>query len=221
MVLKRVNFYDQSINNMWEEVLKMGQNVEFMLEEARISLVNRDPSKLSSISKLEDILDSMNEKIEMKALELISLQQPSPRDLRKLAAFMRIIKELERIGDLGLNLGEAAVMLSKTGDYFKPLVDIPKMLKLVQSMIGKALTAYQAQDIALAKETCKMDERIDEMYLYLKDELIEHMKKEPKNTEQACHFLLIARDLERMGDHAENIAEMVNYMVTGQIKICD
>jgi phosphate transport system protein len=219
MILKRINFYDQSINKMWEQVLEMGAKVECLLEEAKISLINKDISKIAEINRLEDDIDRMNEKIEMQSLELISLQQPSPGDLRKLAAFIRIIKELERVGDLGVNLGEAVVKLSYLGEYFKPLVDIPQMAKLAQDMIRSALAAYKEQDTSLAEKTCKMDEQIDQMYLYLQDELIEHIKNNPQNTEQACHFLLIAKDLERVGDHAENIAEMVIYMVTGKKRI--
>ncbi|KUO50711.1 MAG: hypothetical protein APF76_15550 [Desulfitibacter sp. BRH_c19] len=219
--MKRINFYDQSLNKLWDQVIEMGSNVEKLLEEALESLLKKDPSKLSHINELEESIDKFNDKIEMQALELISLQQPMPKDLRKLAAFMRIIKELERVGDLGVNLGEAVVRLDKMGDYFKPLIDIPKMARLAIEMISKALKAYKTQDTSLAEETCKMEETIDKMYVYLLEELVEYMKKDVTYIEQSCQFLLIARDLERIGDHAENIAEMVNYMVTGKKNLFD
>ncbi|MBS3971081.1 MAG: phosphate signaling complex protein PhoU [Clostridia bacterium] len=219
--MKRVNFYDQSLNRLWDQVIEMGVNVEKLLEEALDSLVNKDPSKLTHINELEETIDKLNEKIEMQALELISLQQPTPEDLRKLAAFMRIIKELERVGDLGVNLGEAVVRLEKMGDYFKPLIDIPKMCRLAIEMICKALKAYRNQDTSLTEEICLMEEEVDEMYGFLKDELVEYMKKDVKYIDQSCQFLLIVRDLERIGDHAENIAEMVNYMVVGKKTLCD
>ncbi len=219
--MKRINFYDQSLNRLWDQVIEMGSDVEKLLEEALESLLKKDTSRLVRINELEESIDKLNDKIEMQALELISLQQPMPEDLRKLAAFMRIIKELERVGDLGVNLGEAVVKLDKMGDYFKPLIDIPKMARLAIEMICKALNAYKTQDTSLAEETCKMEETIDEMYIYLQEELVEYMKKDVTYIEQSCQFLLIARDLERIGDHAENIAEMVNYMVTGKKNLYD
>ncbi|MEW6624686.1 MAG: phosphate signaling complex protein PhoU [Bacillota bacterium] len=219
--LKRFDYYEQSINKMWEQVLEMGNKVESLLEEALQALLHKDPSRLGVIIEYEGRIDEMNERIEMQALELISLQQPLEEDLRKLAAFMRIVKDLERVGDLGVNIGEAVVKLSRMGDYFKPLIDIPRMARLSQDMICKSLAAYKEQDTTLAEETCKMDEIIDDMYLYLQEELVEYMKKDASTIDQACQFLLISRDLERIGDHAENIAEMVNFMVTGQKRICD
>ena len=219
--MKRLNFYDQSLNRLWDQVIEMGINVEKLLEEALDALINKDPSKLDYIYELEEIIDKQNEDIEMQALELISIQQPMPENLRKLAAFMMIVKELERIGDLGVNLGEAVVKLEQMGDYFKPLVDIPKMSKMTIDMTCKALKAYKDQDISLTEEICLMDEQIDEMYELLKGELVGYMKKDAKYIDQSCEFLLIIRDLERIGDHAENIAEMVNYMVVGKKTLCD
>jgi len=219
--MKRLNFYDQSLNRLWDQVIEMGANVEKLLEEALNALVNKDPSRLNYIYELEETIDRLNENIEMEALELISLQQPMPENLRKLAAFMGIIKELERVGDLGVNLGEAVVKLEEMGDYFKPLVDIPKMSKLTIEMMCKALEAYKNQDISLTEEICLMEEQIDEMYDFLKDELVGYMKKDVKYIDQSCEFLLVIRDLERIGDHAENIAEMVNYMVVGKKTLCN
>ena len=215
----RKNFYDQSIDRMWMKVLEMGSNVELLLEESLQAIINQDVDRMNKILELEDLIDRAEEEIEMEALELISLQQPLPEDLRKLAAFMKIIKDLERVGDLGINIGQAAVRLSDLGEYFKPLIDIPKMAKMSQDMICKALHAYKEQDIILAEETCKMDQKIDEIYLDLQEELIGYMEEDVKNIKQASQFLLIAKDLERIGDHAENIAEMVNFMVTGKKKI--
>jgi len=219
--MKRLNFYDQSLNRLWDQVIEMGTTVEKLLEEALNALVNKDSSRLSYIYELEETIDKLNENIEMQALELISLQQPMPEDLRKLAAFMAIIKELERVGDLGVNIGEAVVKLEKMGDYFKPLIDIPKMNRMTIDMLCKALEAYRNQDISLTEEICLMDEHVDEMYTFLKGELMEYMKKDTKYIDQLCEFLLIIHDLERIGDHAENIAEMVNYMVVGKKTLCN
>ncbi len=217
---ERKNFYDQSIDRMWKQVLEMGSKVEILLEEALQTIITKNPNKIEKILEIEEWIDQAEERIEIEALELISLQQPLPKDLRKLASFMKIIKDLERVGDLGVNLGEAAVKLSEMGEYFKPLIDIPKMARMSQEMICKALFAYKKQDTALAEEIYKMDQKIDEIYLDLQEELIEYMQKDAANIKQACQFLLIAKDLERIGDHAENIAEMVSYMVTGKRRVC-
>ena len=211
------SFYDRSLNRLWEQIIEMGTHVEELLKETLNSFINKDTSKLAHIYELEDIVDKMDEKIEIQALELIALQQPTQEELGKLAAFMGIIKELERIADLGLNLGEAAARLEKTGDDLKlQEEDVSKMIKLAMDMVFRSLEAYKNRDISLAEEICLMERNVDKMYIILKDEIVEYMKKDVKYVDHACELLLIVRDMERIGDHAENIAEMVNYMVTGK-----
>ncbi len=219
--MKRINFYDQSIDRMWEQVLLMGNKTDLLLEKAIKALLARSTDEIKDLMELEDWIDEMEETINLKSLELISLQQPSIDDLRKLSAFMRIVRELERVGDLGVNLGKAVEKLVHLGEYFKPLIDIPKMAGLSQEMIRKSLAAYKEQDVKLARLTCEMDDAIDKLYADLQIELVEYMKINSQHIEQACQFLLIARDLERIGDHAENIAEMVIFMVTGDKRFCE
>lgn len=214
--MKRINAYERAINKMWEEILVVGSKVEELISLSMEGLTEQDKEKAHKVLDMEKEINEIEDKIEIRVLELISLQQPLTEELRKLLGILRIIDNLERAADNAVNIAEIAIELSDKGDYFKPLVDIPMMSRLTGEMMGSALTAYSNEDTELAKEVIKKDIEIDETFESLYAELISYMKEDSSYVEQASHLAFVARYLEKIGDHAVNIAEMVNFMVSGK-----
>ncbi len=215
-MIKRMNAYDRAIQSLQQDILSMGDKVNRILELAMEGLKNQDQCKCQQVMDMDNEIDDMDYEIEEKALELISLQQPMADDLRTLASVLRIIKELERIGDFAVNIAQVSLRLKEKGQYFKPLVDIPRMAELAQAMVTKSLEAFTERDADKALEIDRDDDQVDKLFEYLYDELIEFMKKDSSLIGQASYLSLVARYLERIGDHAVNIAEMTIYMTTGE-----
>ncbi|MEW6663055.1 MAG: phosphate signaling complex protein PhoU [Bacillota bacterium] len=211
-----MNAYDRAILGLQKDLSEMGNKVKKNLELAVEALIFQDVNKAAQVIADDDIVDDMDYEIEYKALEIISLQQPLSEDLRILAGVLRIGKDLERIGDYAVNIAEVCQSLAGSGDYFKPLVDIPRMCQMAMEMLVNGLSALNNRDLKLAREVILADDAIDELYANLYRELVCYMKKDKAYVEQACHLAFVARYLERVGDHTVNIAEMTIYMVTGQ-----
>lgn len=210
-----MNSYDKAILDLKSELISMSERVKLLLKITMEALLDQNLTKAQGIIALEDEVDELDYQIELGALEIISLQQPMDDDLRSLATVMRISKDLERIGDLAINIAEITMNIALKGKYFKELIDIPKMSHLVINMLELSLKAYIEKDIDLAHEVNKSDEAVDNIYKELYFELIEYMKKESTYVEQATYLILVARFLERIGDHTVNIAEMTVYEVQG------
>ncbi|MGF7185786.1 phosphate transport system protein [Desulfitispora alkaliphila] len=211
-----LNTYEKAILNLQKDICSMGSEVSKLLKLALEALLEQDKDKANQIIQLENEIDDQDYEIEMRALELISLQQPLDEDLRVLAAVMRITKDLERIGDLAVNVAKTAIKLADSGAYFKPLIDIPKMAELTREMLEESLDSYLHNNIELALTINKKDDQVDRLFHKLYQELIDYMKANANYVEQASCFILVARYLERIGDHAVNIAEMTIYQLSGE-----
>jgi len=214
-----LNAYDRAILGLQKDLSEMGDKVKKNLELAVEALIFQDVNKAAKVIAHDDVIDDMDYDIEHKALEIISLQQPLSEDLRILAGVLRIGKDLERIGDYAVNIAETCQSLAGSGDYFKPLVDIPRMSRMAVEMLVNGLTALNNRDLELARKVILADDDIDELYASLYRELVDYMKKSQSYVEQASHLTFVARYLERVGDHTVNIAEMTIYMVTGQRRV--
>jgi len=210
------NAYDRAILGLQKDLAEMGSKVKENLELAVEALIFQDVNKAAQVIANDDVIDDLDYEIEYEALEIISLQQPLSEDLRILAGVLRIGKDLERISDYAVNIAEVCQSLAGGGDYFKPLVDIPRMCQMAMEMLVKGLSALNSRDLELAREVILADDAIDDLYASLYQELVGYMKKEKDYVEQASHLAFVARYLERVGDHTVNIAEMTIYMVTGQ-----
>jgi phosphate transport system protein len=211
-----LNSYDKAIINLKSELVSMGKKVESLLKGAMEALIEQNITKAQAIMSLEEEVDDADYEIELAALEIISLQQPNDEDLRSLATVMRIAKDLERVGDQAVNIAEIAINLATKGAYFKELVDIPKMSRLAIAMLEKSLTAYMNKDVEMAYEVNEADDEVDNLYDALYWELIDYMKQDAKYVEQANYLILVARFLERVADHAVNVAEMTIYEANGE-----
>ncbi|MGE5551843.1 MAG: phosphate signaling complex protein PhoU [Bacteroidota bacterium] len=212
---RRLNAYDCALIEIGQRLLGMGDLVERRLSEAMCALTDQDEQLAQTALAGDDEVDALDEALEMEVIDLISLQQPVDRDLRFMAAAMRISRDLERIADYACDIAEIALLLKGKGPYFKPLVDVPRMGGLVQAMMRKSLKAHVEKDLVSARRMHDEDAEVDTLFRLLLEELTDFMKKGPEYVDQASNLLLAARYLERIGDHVVNIAEMTIFAETG------
>ena len=163
----------------------------------------------------DDLIDSMQVEIEDRCISLIARQQPVATDLRILGTGLKITTDLERIGDHAFDIAKIVLLI---GDepLIKPLVDIPRMAVMAQSMLEDSLQAYLKLDIQLAEKVCRDDDLVDQLYHQVFRELLTYMLEDPKKINQATQLIFVARYLERIADHSTNVAEWVIYLVTGE-----
>ena len=153
----------------------------------------------------------------MRAMEIIATQQPAARDLRRVFAALSIASDVERVGDYSVDICKTAKRLAEK-PLFKPLVDIPRMERIVVQMLRDSLEGFVSRDLAIIEKMINDDDEVDHLYRYLHDELCDFMKKDPELVDQAVQLLLISRYLERIADHITNIGERVFYVETGELK---
>ena len=209
--------FDEELTKLQVDLANMGAVVEDMLGKAIEALSTQDIEMADEAIKMDDIVDRYNLDIESRALRLLALQQPMARDLRTIAAAMKIIADVERAGDYAVDIALMAKKLADT-PLFKPLEDIPKMAKMVQEMLRETLKAFSSRDLKLVQHMISLDDNVDHLYHSLYDELTGYIKQDPGLTDQAVPLLLIARYLERIADHITNIGERIYYMETGELK---
>lgn len=181
------------------------------------ALIEREVSYCDRVMEIENQIDALNLEIESRALQLLALQQPMARDLRTIAAVLRMITDIERIGDYSVDVARQARQLADR-PLFKPLVDIPRMAEIVQLMLHDALQAFVSRDLDLATEAVQRDDEVDRLYRSLHEELADYLRQDPSLTEQAISLLLIATYLERIADHITNIGERIWFIETGSLK---
>ncbi len=194
----------------------MGSMVEKSVRQAIDALATRDTALAHDVIEEDLAIDKLALHIEQTCLDMLALQQPLARDLRLVAAAISIATDLERMGDEAANISEVVLRIASR-PLIKPLVDIPRMAEAAQRMISECLNAFVDRDADRARAVCISDDDVDAIYAMLFDELMEIIvsAKEEWIGGQAAHLLFVARFLERIGDHATNVAERVIYMVTG------
>jgi len=209
--------FDQELQELKQELLKMGGAVDQMMAGAMKSLKDRDVGLARKIIELDDVVDRYNLEIEQRCLRLLALQQPMARDLRTIAAALYIIKDVERMGDYALDIAKAAIKLADR-PLFKPLEDLPKMAEIVQRMLRQSLEAFVNRDIEAIPQIADEDFEVDRLYRALRDELISCIERDPSVTMQAVELILVARYLERIADHIINVGERIYYMEVGELR---
>jgi phosphate transport system protein len=212
------NSFHQDLDQLQQNLLRMGSLVEDAIYNAVDSLRRQDLSLAEQVLRADDAIDRLESELETECMRLFALQQPLARDLRVIGTVLKAVTDLERMGDEAANIAEITLRI---GDQplIKPLIDIPRMSELVKAMVRKALDAFVRRDIALAAEVRRSDNAVDAMYAALNDELVEMTMRfqSMREANQAFQLLMSARHLERIGDHATNLAERVVYMVTGHV----
>lgn len=206
---------ENEFNKIHEIILKMSGFVEENLELSIKSLKNQDMKLANIVIENDNIIDAYEEEIEDMCIEFIVTQNPVGSDFRKIITILKIITDLERIGDNSENIAKSVIKIGEE-DFVKPIIDIPKMAKITKTMIYNSIDAYINEDIEIASTTIAMDDEVDYLYELISDDLAEMIedKKEFKN--QIVALLMIGRYLERIADHSTNICERVYYMVTGK-----
>ncbi len=218
MYLKGVNnlrkHFDEQLECLKRQLIKMGAIVEEEIGIAVKALINQDLDLLDKVFELEGKSDQMEIDIEDKCLDVLALQQPLAKDLRIVSTILKIITDLERIGDHGVNIAKVTKSLCNK-KLIKPLEDIPKMAEIAQEMIRMSLDSFINEDPQMAKEVAIMDDKVDELYQQIYLELLEILTNDKDTMPQIINLLLIGRYLERIADHATNICEGIFYMTTG------
>ncbi len=207
--------YDQELELLRHELLMMGELVSAAIDKAVTSLAKQDITLARQVIDGDDVIDDLEISIEEKCMLLIARQQPLARDLRIISTGMKITTDLERMGDHAFDIANVTLRIAGQ-PLIKPLVDIPQMAKMSQKMLRDSLEAYTRMDIALAEQVCLNDDAVDDLYQQIFRELLTYMMEDPKNIGQATQLIFVGRFLERIADHATNIAEWVIYLVTGQ-----
>ena len=207
--------FDTELIQLKQQLLKMGALAEAMIESAVKSLVERDSSKLEQIFRQEQEVNSLQLAVDEDCLRLMALYQPTAGDLRFLLGVTKINAELERLGDQAVNIGEIVERLLKE-PQLKPLIDIPKMAGIASSMVRDSLNAFVDRDIAKAQAVLLLDDQLDDLRNRVVEELIDFMTRESGSVSRAVQLISVARILERIGDHATNIAEAVIFVVQGR-----
>jgi phosphate transport system protein len=209
--------FSEEMRRLEQDLLKMGSVVEQMVHKSVEALVTRNVRLADEAVAMDDIADQYNIDIENRCLKLLALQQPMARDLRTIAAAMKIITDIERAGDYAVDIAKVARDLSDK-PLFKPMVDIPRMADLVKKMIRETLEAFVNRDLDLIQHMIQDDDAVDHLNRSLFDELLSYMEKDPSIVRQAVPLVLITRYLERIADHMTNVGERVYYMETGELK---
>jgi phosphate transport system protein len=207
--------YHKDLHKLKEEVISMGGLVSKAIGDSVLSLKNRDIGLAQKVIEMDNEIDAMDHKIEEDCMRLLALQQPMARDLRLIISVLKMSIDLERMGDLSL---EIAVITKITASVppIKPLVDIPRMSDICQDMLKNIMIAFENKDVELAKIVAKRDDEIDMLFDQVRRELISYMIEDPKKITGAQHLNFVARYLERIGDHITNLSENVVFMVTGE-----
>ena len=211
-----VKAYSEELNNLTAEVTRLGGLAEAQLSDAVDAVARRDMPIAHQVIDRDDKLDALQIDIERKAIRLIALRQPVAQDLRHTVAAMKISMQLERCGDLAKNIAKRCLVLASS-EPLPPLTrSIERMGNLVTSRLKEVLDAYSAGDIERAAAVWSRDDEVDEHYDSLFRELLTYMMGDPRTINSCAHLLFIAKNLERIGDHATNIAEIVHFEVTGE-----
>jgi len=207
--------FEEELKALNIKLLKMGSMVQNIIEVSVQALAKQDLDRAKSVFELDDDIDALELEIEHQCMSLIARQQPIAKDLRTIGTILKIITDLERMGDHAINIAKVTLEIGEN-KLIKPLIDIPKMAGLTADMVNKSLDAFMHEDIDLAKELDTDDEQVDDLYEAIYLELIEMMLENPEIIKQATQLLFIGRYLERTADHATNIGERIIYMVTGE-----
>jgi len=207
--------FDEDLAALKNKVVAMGEVAQAMIQQSMKALVDRNAALIQDVLKNEDKLDRFQIEIDNEAIRLMAIQSPVALDLRFILMVARINTELERIGDLCVNICES-VQLLLTEPPLKPLVDLPKMADTAEKMVHQALQSFLEGATEKALAVIKIDDEVDALNDQIFRELLTYMLSDPRNITRALSLILMARNLERVADHATNIAEEVVYLVKGE-----
>ena len=207
--------YEEELRGLRIRLLKMGGLVERQIADAVDSLVSRNSDEAREVIALDAEVNRMDIDIDAMCLRLLALRQPAAGDLRFITTGLKINYDLERIGDLAVNLCERALELNEE-PILKHYIDIPRMASIAESMVKDSLDAFLRGDCDLAQQVMERDDQVDQLNGQIFRELLSYMAEDPHAISRGARILFISKNLERIADHASNVAEMVVFMVKGK-----
>jgi phosphate transport system protein len=206
--------FEQDLRDLREKLLAMGAKVEALIADSMRSLIERDSALADYVTQADKDVNRLEVDIDELCRRILALRQPAASDLRLITTALKIVTDLERIGDLAVNIAERTKDLNQAPPL-KPYMDTPRLAELAQQQVKKALDAFVSADPIKAEAVLREDDHLDALYLKIFNELLSFMMEDSKNIRRATALMFIAKHLERIGDHATNVAEMVVYMVRG------
>ena len=206
--------FEEQLKQLDDALIEMGAMVEKAIADATKALIEQDVTLAQKIASSDDEIDNKEKEIENLCLKILMQQQPVARDLRYVSSTLKLITDLERIGDHASDISEITLLLADK-PYIKKLEHIPQMAEAAMKMLTESIDAFVKKDIELAKQVVAYDDIVDELFETIKDELIELIKADRENGDQAVDLVMIAKYFERIGDHATNIAEWIVFSLTG------
>jgi len=213
-----VKSYDEQIKRLNGSITRMGGLVEAQLAACINALQRRDPDLALATVEADKEVDEMERLVDEQVVNLLALRQPVAGDLRLVIGALKIASDLERMADYAKNVAKRVIAISQVAPA-TPALAIPRMGAIVRGMVKDVLDAYVNRDVEKAVAVWNRDEEIDALHSSLFRELVTYMMEDPRNITPSTHLLFVAKNLERIGDHATNIAEMVHYQVTGRALI--
>jgi len=211
-----VKSYEDELNALTAECARMGGLTEAQVADSLDAVVRRDQQLAGVVVSRDERLDGLEADIERKAIRLIALRQPMANDLRRTVAAMKIAGNLERIGDLAKNIAKRSLVILESEPMTPLNRSIERMGKLVSGRLKEVLDAYTSSNVERAAAVWSRDDEVDEHYNSLFRELLTYMMGDPRTITACAHLLFVAKNLERIGDHATNIAEIIHFEITGE-----
>lgn len=206
--------YEAELKDLRDKLLSMGAKVEMAISRSVRSVTERDSEQAQKVKDCEREINRLEVEIDDACRRILALRQPAASDLRFITTALKIVTDLERMGDLAVNIAQRAFDLNQAPPL-RPFPDLTKLADLAQEQLKKALDAFVESDVQKAEEVMKGDEMLDAFYKQLFNELLTFMMEDAKNIRRTTALMFVAKHLERLGDHVTNVAEMVIYMVRG------
>jgi len=210
-----VKAFDDDLDQLRAAIAEMGGLAEAAIGESMRALLKRDTEGAQKVVESDRRIDTLEAEIEKNAVQLIALRAPMADDLREVVAALKIAGVIERIGDYAKNIAKRVPVIAESSNRIEPLSLLPEMARIVAEMVHNVLDAFAARDPEKAAAVCDRDKAVDDFYNSIFRALLTHMMENQHNITPATHLLFIAKNLERIGDHATNVAEMVYFAATG------
>ena len=211
-----VTSFEDDLRGLARSIAEMGGHAEQLVERSIFALLRSDADLAHEVIEADKKVDELHRTIEERAILVIARRQPMAVDLREIIAAIRISSDLERVADLGKNIAKRAIAIQSQPFSQKLRVGVEHLSELALRQVKKVLDAYGTRDLVKVKEVCAKDDEIDAVYTSLFRELLTYMMEDPRNISMCTHLLFCAKNIERIGDHATNIAETVHYVITGE-----
>jgi len=210
-----VRSFEQELRRIANLVTQMGGVAEAQVAAAVRAVARRDVALAAQVTQADQRLDAYERAIDAEAFRLLALRQPMAQDLREIVSALKISSDLERIGDYAANVAKRSLVLAQV-PAVRPVVGIPRMGRLVEGILKDVLDSYTERDVAKAVAAWERDQELDDLYTSLFREVLTDMMEDPRNITPCTHLLFMAKNLERIGDHATNVAETIHFLVVGE-----